>query len=604
MSPQSYFWKSFFYLFAIVLVCSLLFGFLIYRNLAESSYASLQDDLRKETDVLATLITQTPSLLDKPEEIARAVQTGDRLTLIAPDGTVLADNWALVSGLTNLENHANRPEFKAAMQINPTYVRRFSETVQSEMLYYAVPIKRDGKTLCVLRLSFPLSTYLARLADIRNVVILAALFAVLLTLPFAYFLSRSETKQLKKLHAGTKRLAKGDLSYRIPPEGNIEFQEVADDFNKMADELNQKILTMKQEHSQTEALLSRMVEGVLAIDRNGRAVFANNAFCSMFNLHMERIKGKTFLEISRNAELSEYIAALLNKNRDTKMQFEPPEAREIHLYQTSGEKVFSIQASPIQGNGETPNMVLLVFHDITGIKRVEQVRKDFVANVSHELRTPLTALIGSTEALLDGAYKTPEESKKFLEIMDKQLRNTQNLVKDMLALAAAEDTQTPVRRENVDLKELVSDIMTVFEPLAQKKNQTLQVQMAKDHIVLNVDPRQLSDALSNLVDNAIKYSDEGGMVELKIALLTEGIQIIVKDNGPGIPKDQLSRIFERFYRVDKSRSKEMGGTGLGLAIAKHAVENHCGTIKVESSLGQGTQFVIHLPQNILVLQHP
>ncbi len=603
MHPQSYFWKSFISLVAIVLLCSLLFGALIYSNLAKVTLGSLQEDLRKETDVLALLISQNPTLLERPNEIARSVRTGDRLTLIAPDGTVLADNWAIAGGLENLENHADRPEFRAALQKNPTYVKRFSQTVQNEMLYYAVPIISGEQILCVLRLSFPLSTYYAQMADTRNIILLAALASVLLTLPFAYFLSKGETTQLRKLKAGTKRLATGDLNYRIPVEGSIEFQELANDFNKMADELNQKILTMQQEHSRTETLLSRMVEGVLAVDRNGRAIFANNAFSSMFGLKMDRIQGKTFLEISRNAELSEYISALLDTSRDSKSEFEPVEAREIHLYQTSGEKTFSVQASRIEGNGETPSMVLLVFHDITGIKRVEQVRKDFVANVSHELRTPLTALIGSTEALLDGAYKTPEECKKFLEIMDKQLRNTQNLVKDMLALAAAEDTQTPIRRQNIELNEFISDINMVYEPLAEKKNQTLRVMMPIDPVILNADPRQLSDALSNLVDNAIKYTDEGGNIELKIQLVNDGIQIVVKDDGRGIPKDQLSRIFERFYRVDKSRSKEMGGTGLGLSIAKHAIENHGGNIKVESALGQGTQFLIHLPQSILVFQH-
>jgi two-component system phosphate regulon sensor histidine kinase PhoR len=600
MYLRSYFWKSFLSLVAIVSLTSLLFGTLIYRNLSKSTFFALQEDLRKETDVLAALITQHPSVLDNPERIAGAVKTGDRITLIAPDGTVLADNWALLSGLTNLENHANRPEFKAALAGNPTYVRRFSETVQNEMLYYGVPIKSGNQILCVLRLSFPLSTYNQQKAEIRNIVLIAALASILLTLPFAYFLSRSEAKQLRKLQAGTRRLAHGDLSYRIPAEGSVEFQELANDFNKMADELDQKILTMQEEHSRTETLLSRMVEGVLAIDRNGRAIFANNAFCSMFNLRMDRLKGKTFLEISRNAELSEYISRLLEQSPE---ELETPAATEIHLYQTSGEKVFSVQASRIEGNGETPNMLLLVFHDITGIKRVEQVRKDFVANVSHELRTPLTALIGSTEALLDGAYKTPEECKKFLEIMDKQLRNTQNLVKDMLALAAAEDTQTPIRRQNIELQELVTEIMDVFEPLAEKKNQSLLVSMPKHPVLINADPRQLSDALTNLVDNAIKYTDEGGTVELSAEVRTDGIQIVVKDNGRGIPKDQLARIFERFYRVDKSRSKEMGGTGLGLAIAKHAIENHGGTIQVESELGRGTEFVIHLPETILVLQH-
>ncbi len=601
MQLHSYFWKSFLAVLAIVLLGSSIFGSLIYNYLSKTILDLLKEDLRKETEVLSSLITRYPELLDAPDEIARSVRTGDRMTLIAPDGRVLSDNWALFGGIKNLENHANRPEFRTAMAGNPTFVRRFSDTVQSEMLYYAVPIKSSDKILCVLRLSFALSSYQQQMKVIRNIVLLAAFSSILLSLPFAFFLSRGATRELEKFRAGTMRLASGDLNYRVPVKGSMEFQELATDFNKMGDQLNQKIISIQQEHSRTQTLLSRMVEGVLALDRNGKAIFANSAFSSMFGLKMDRIQGKTFLEISRHAELSEYISALLAANPASRLN--PPEAREIRLYNTAGEQVFSVQASRVYDEMEALNMVLLVFHDITSIKRVEQIRKDFVANVSHELRTPLTALIGSIEALLDGAYQNADECRKFLEIMDKQLRNTQNLVTDMLALAAVEDTRTPFRRENIELKELISDILIVFEPLAHKKNQTLRIIVPGPTVILSVDPRQLSDAISNLLDNAIKYTDEDGRIELICEMKGSGVQITVKDNGTGIPKDQLSRIFERFYRIDKSRSKEMGGTGLGLAIAKHAVENHGGTIKVESKLGQGTEFTIFLPESALVLQH-
>jgi two-component system, OmpR family, phosphate regulon sensor histidine kinase PhoR len=601
MQLHSYFWKSFLSIVAIVLLGSIIFGTLIYYYLSKTTLDTLKEDLRKETDVLATLITKHPELLSNPDELALSVRTGDRLTLIAPDGRVLSDNWALLGGIKSLENHGNRPEVRNALADNPTFVRRFSDTVQSEMLYYAVPIKSEDKILCVLRLSFALSSYQQQMNVIRNIVLLGALSSLLFSLACAYFLSRGATHELEKLRAGTLRLASGDLDYRIPVKGSLEFQELASDFNKMGDQLNQKIMSIQQEHSRTETLLSRMVEGVLALDRNGRAIFANSAFSSMFGVKMDRIQGKTFLEISRHSELSEYIQALLAPNHGSRSN--PPEAKEIRLYNTAGEQVFSVQASRVYDENERLNMVLLVFHDITSIKRVEQVRKDFVANVSHELRTPLTALVGSIEVLLDGAYQNADECKKFLEIMDKQLRNTQNLVTDMLALAAVEDTRTPFRLQNVELREFVSDILAVFEPLAEKKKQTLRVIVPGPTVILSVDPRQLSDAISNLMDNAIKYTDENGRIELTCELKGTGIQITVKDNGSGIPKDQLSRIFERFYRVDKSRSREMGGTGLGLAIAKHAVENHGGTIKVESRLGEGTEFIIFLPESALVLQH-
>ena len=601
MQLHSYFWKSFISIVAIVLIASAIFGSLIYYYLSNTTLDALKEDLSKETDVVAALITKHPALLNFPNDIASSVRTGDRLTLIAPDGTVLSDNWALLGGIKHLENHANRPEFRNAMSDNPTFVRRFSDTIQNELLYYAVPIKSGDKIICVLRLSFALSNYHQHMSVIRNIVLLGALSSFLFSLPLAFFLSRGATREIEKLRAGTMRLASGDLDYRIPVKGSLEFQELATDFNKMGDQLNQKIMSIEQEHSRTQTLLSRMVEGVLALDRSGKAIFANNAFSSMFGLKMDRIQGKTFLEISRHSELSEYIQALLSANHESRLN--PPEAREIRLYNTAGEQVFSVQASRVYDEHEHLNMLLLVFHDITSIKRVEQVRKDFVANVSHELRTPLTALIGSIEVLLDGAYQNADECRKFLEIMDKQLRNTQNLVTDMLALAAVEDTRTPFRRQNVELRDFVSDILAVFEPLAEKKKQTLRVIVPQPTVILSVDPRQLSDAISNLLDNAIKYTDENGRIELICELKGTGIQISIKDNGTGIPKDQQSRIFERFYRVDKSRSKEMGGTGLGLAIAKHAVENHGGTIKVESKLGEGTEFIIFLPESALVLQH-
>ncbi len=601
MQLHSYFWKSFISIVAIVLIASAIFGSLIYYYLSETTLDTLKEDLRKETDVLAALITKHPDLLHNPDDIARSIRTGDRLTLIAPDGTVLSDNWALLGGIKHLENHSNRPEIRSAMSDNPTFVHRFSDTVQSEMLYYAMPIKSGDKIICILRLSFALSNYHRHMRVIRNIVLLGALSSFLLSLPFAFFLSRGATGEIEKLRAGTMRLASGDLEYRIPVKGSLEFQELATDFNKMGDQLNQKIMSIRQEHSRTQTLLSRMVEGVLALDRNGKAIFANNAFSSMFGFKMDRIQGKTFLEISRHSELSEYIQALLSANNESSLN--PPEAREIRLYNTAGAQVFSVQASRVYDENEHLNMLLLVFHDITSIKRAEQVRRDFVANVSHELRTPLTALIGSIEVLLDGAYQNADECRKFLEIMDKQLRNTQNLVTDMLALAAVEDTRAPFKRQNVELRDFVSDILAVFGPLAEKKKQALRVIVPSPTVILSVDPRQLSDAISNVLDNAIKYTDENGRIELICELKGTGIQITVKDNGTGIPKDQQSRIFERFYRVDKSRSKEMGGTGLGLAIAKHAVENHGGTIKVESKLGEGTEFIIFLPESALVLQH-
>lgn len=602
MPPVKFFLRSFLSFLAIIVVSSILFGGLLYRNLYRTNLETLKNNLRKQTEILAQMTLRSQNLIQNPAEIAELTPVEDRITIIALDGTVLADNWAVRLGKEELENHSDRPEFLAALNNRPIFVQRYSDSVQREMLYYAVPVNQNDRMAFVLRISFALTTFYDQMRQVRNFLLIAAFFAILLSIPFAIALSRQITRPIENLRRSANQLASGALDEGAVPEGSQEFQELAADLNKMAEDLRQKISSIEQEHQKSEALLSKMVEGVLAIDRNGKAIFANQAFCEMTGV--KKIQGRSFLEIIRNDELSDYIAQLL-AIQNTKGPSSGPdsqahwEAREIKLDGPEGEKVFSVQASRIQENGNAIAL-LLVFHDITRIKMIEQIRKDFVANVSHELRTPLTALKGSTELLLDGAYKNTEECKKFLKIMDKQLQNIQNLITDMLLLASVEDSRSSLRREAVNLETFVSDMLLVVEPLARKKQQNLNVVLPETPLYLNIDPGQVTDALINLLDNAIKYTDENGTVDLIVQNSEEGIQFEVRDNGPGIPKDQLSRIFERFYRVDKSRSKEMGGTGLGLAIAKHAIENHGGTITVQSEPGRGTTFQVRLPQTALL----
>lgn len=592
MAPRRYFWQVFLFLVFFVLVGSALFGFLLYRHLSDSTMEALRRDLQKETEGLAGIIAANPEILNNPRKLVDALHAEDRITIIAPDGVVLADNWAEIMHKEVLENHADRPEVKAAKNGSPIFLQRFSKTIQKELLYYAVPVKNQNGLVAILRFSFALTTYYDRMTEIRNYQIGIALLSVLLTLPVAFVLSRAATRRIDGLRAAAKRIAQGDLSHRIQEAGSVEFGELAADFNKMADELTLKIQSIQQQHTQTETLLSRMVEGVLAVDRHGKSVLVNAAFCRMFGLKEDRVQGRSPLEMVRNDQLSDFIASLLHDPA-------APESKEIRIFSADGEKTFSVQSSRILDDPEKDGLLLLVFHDITGIKRLEQVRKDFVANVSHELRTPLTALIGSTEALLDGLYEKPEESRKFLEIMDKQLRNIQNLVSDMLRLAAVEDARTPFRREKISVTDFVEDITGPVLPLVRKKNQTLKLILPESPVMLNVDIEQLGTAVINLLDNAVKYTQEGGTVELSVSVQPQSIRISVRDNGPGIPRDLQPRIFERFYRVDKSRSREMGGTGLGLAITRHAAENHGGTITLQSAPGQGATFTIELPASCL-----
>lgn len=594
MFPKKFFWKTFFFFLLLIVLSSLLFSILLYRNLYATTLRNLEGALQKETEALAGLLSLDPQLLQDPHKLTASIHTDDRITIIALDGAVLADNWADRIGNASLENHADRPEFKAALADEPIFIQRFSDTMRRKMLYYAVPVLVQGKPVSVLRLSFSMSTFEEQLSKTRNLMITTALLAILLSLPLVYWLSSAVTRPIDGIISAANRIASGDLSHAVPAKGSQEFRNLADALNKMASQLDEKIQSILQDHLQVESLLSKMVEGVLALDERGKALFANSAFCQMAGLKMEKLQGRSYLEIVRNDQLSDYIARLLKENATTGENEAPLEAHEILLFGPSGEKTFSVQATRILGEG-TSAALILVFHDITGIKKVEQIRRDFVANVSHELRTPLTALKGATEILLDGAYTNREECKKFLEIMDKQLQNIQNLVGDMLQLAAVDDTSKPSRREAVDLPSFIEEAIAVVQALAQKKHQTLKTILPKENISLNIDSSQISNALINLLENAIKYTEEGGRIELGVHQEPDALLIEVSDNGPGIPSDQLPRIFERFYRIDKSRSREMGGTGLGLAIAKHAVENHGGTITVNSQPGRGSTFIIRLP---------
>ena len=324
MSPHRFFWQVFLWLVFFLLAASFLFGIVLYRHMAETTLASLKDHLRDETETLSAMAEASPEIMNLPGKIVHSVPGEDRATIISPTGVVLADNWAEIMHKEVLENHSSRPEVKAALAGAPIFIQRFSTSIDREILYYAVPVHDEsGKTAFVLRLSFALTTYQERLTPVRNFLIGAALLSILFSLPLAYFVSLANTRQIERLRMAANRVAAGDLPYRIEEKGSLEFRELAADFNKMADQLNQKILSIQHQHTQTETLLSRMVEGVLAVDHNGKAVFSNDAFARMFGLKEERIQGKSMLEMIRNDQLADFITTLLRDPSASPIQGNP-----------------------------------------------------------------------------------------------------------------------------------------------------------------------------------------------------------------------------------------------------------------------------------------
>lgn len=600
MRPKTFLWTTFLSLVAAILLSSTFFGILLYRHLYTADLQALKLDLQKEARLLADMAASSPDLLQQPQKIARLVHTQDRITVLAVDGKVLADNWAERMGKEAIENHANRPEFQGALHDAPVYQERLSHTLGIRMLYFAVPVKFAGQTVLVLRLSFALTTFHNQMENVRTMLYGIALLNILLSLPFAFLLSRGLLRPVQKLRASSKSISEGDLSRRAPLEGSTEFRELAADFNRMADDLQQKIESLRQDRAQIETLLARMVEGVVALDPSGRAVFANAAFASMNDTTVERIVDRHYMDFARNSQLMDRISEQLSRPCETAGG---RAAAEIKMFgRTGGEKQYAMEVSLIHDDRARLLLILLVFHDITRIKQVEQMRKDLVANISHELRTPLTAARGSIEILQDSPAEAGHpETSRFLGIVDKQLQNMQNLVDDMLRLATVEDVaRVPLRRENTAVRALAEEAAALVRPLAERKKQNLSVEVLQEPLWISIDHAQVCDALVNILDNAVKYTQEKGSIELRVTREKNSIVFLVADNGPGIAADQLPRIFERFYRVDKSRSRELGGTGLGLSIARHAVENHGGAITVQSLPGHGTTFRIVLPDSLVL----
>lgn len=353
---------------------------------------------------------------------------------------------------------------------------------------------------------------------------------------------------------------------------------------------NNVILQTPRETLQLQTILENMIEGILVLNGAGGIILMNPTFEKMFSIPLEREKEKLHFDFLPHPELQEVIkkALRLRRTLSQEMTFLIPEERN-----------FQVHVSVISKNREGESTVIFVFHDITNLRRLERIRKDFVANVSHELRTPLTSIKGFCEALREGALSDPVKSIRFLEIIETNAIRLENILTDLLQISQLESGNLKLRYGKIEIKPLLDSILILLKPAAEFKKQSLIVDLGEKGQILNADSHRIEQVFINLIDNAIKYTPEGGTITIKTAATDTGdFEIIVSDTGIGIPAKAQARIFERFFRVDKGRSREQGGTGLGLSIVKHIVELHEGTIHLESGLNLGSKFIIRIPQNV------
>lgn len=508
-----------------------------------------------------------------------------RVTLILPDGTVAGESD---KSRERMENHLNRPEIQAARQTGrPASSIRFSDSVRKNMLYVALPLYRNGELTGFVRTAMPLMKMQETLHGIEQTLLISGAAVLLLVAVFSWMLSGRISRPLERIRQGAERFAKGDFSQRLPVAGSAETGTLAETMNQMAAQLEERLQTVSKERNQREAVLSSMVEGVLAVDTTGHIISLNKAAAQFFNVFQpETAPGRSLEEVFRNVKLQRFVGDVL----------EGQETRECELV-VQNSQTYSLQARGTNLLGVQGRRIgaVVVFNDVSRLRRLENLRRDFVANVSHELKTPITSIKGFVETLLDGAMNDPAEAERFLKIVARHADRLNAIIEDLLMLSRLEQGgKEAMEMQPVDLAGILRSAVDVCAQRAAEKKITITIN-CPDNLVATVNPPLIEQALINLIGNALKYSADGKAVTVCAVAEPGGIKLSVKDQGYGIEEKHFERLFERFYRIDKGRSRQEGGTGLGLSIVKHIAQAHGGTVSVQSRYGQGSTFSIFLP---------
>lgn len=519
------------------------------------------------------------------EALCKAFRTtsGSRITVIDRDGVVRGDSE---EDPERMDNHADRPEVKAALSGRAGTSTRFSYTLEKRMMYVAIPFNAPGRSAGVIRAAIPVTAIDAVLGSVYRRIAAMGIIIALFAAGMSLVLSRLISRPLVELKQGAERFAHGDLKIRLPVSNSEEIGALAEAMNHMAFELDSRIQTIVRQKSREEVILSSMIEGVFAVDRDERIIMLNQAAALMFDIDTKQAEGRSLQEVVRNTDLQKFVSDALATESVV----------EAGLVLRRNRRILQANGSALKDQEGKRMGALIVLHDVTQIRKLEQVRKDFVANVSHELRTPITSIQGFVETLQQGALQDRPEAERFLEIVAKHTDRLNAIIEDLLLLSRIEQESD---REEIELQE--GDICPVLEAAAE----SCRVSADMRDITINIEcgapcrarlnTPLLEQAVINLLENAIKYSKPGSSVEVRGESDQAGVTISVRDHGCGIGSEHLSRIFERFYRVDKARSRKLGGTGLGLSIAKHIVLAHGGRIDVESIVDAGSVFRIRLP---------
>lgn len=523
------------------------------------------------------------SLMELSQELGN--KTGTRITIIDPSGRVLGDSH---EDPLRMSDHSDRPEFKSALIGGIGTSVRFSNTLEERMMYLAVPFIDEEKIKGVVRTSIPVTFIEDALQLVEIKIAGAGLVIGLLAAGISLWASRRISRPIEKMRSAAESISKGEWNEELPIESDsIEISALADALNQMVTQLDERIRTITGQRNEREAVLSSMVEGVLALDAQERVISINHAAEKFIGVESGQAEGRLIQEVVRNPALLKFVSQILKKSENAETELT-----------VGNEKYLQAHGAVLQDSQGQAVGVVIVLNDITRIRRLETVRRDFVANVSHELKTPITLIKGFVETLLQGALDNRDETERFLDIIAKQVDRLNAIIEDLLSLSRLE--QDPDRSEMVlektEIRGLMESAIRDCELKAAEKKSTIHLN-CEEGLCLQVNAPLISQAVINLVDNALKYSEPENQVDVEVTKNKSEVIIGVQDWGCGIDSKHLPRLFERFYRVDQARSRKLGGTGLGLAIVKHIAQVHRGKVSAESTLGKGSRFSIHLPIN-------
>lgn len=567
----------------LIFISMLILGLAMLGSIQDHYLNYLKNEMGKEAELVNEIIAplmfngDLVGLKNISGELGNKIKT--RISIIDKQGVVLGDSSY---NIEKMENHKDRPEIKKALQGSKGVATRYSTTLENQTMYLALPIEVGNDVLGVVRLSLSLKDINENILKLKLILLLSILLATIVVTLISYYLAKGITRPIEDISLKASQIAQGDFKQRIFSSSQDELGKLARDINNMSSALENKMLEITANQKRLKAILNHIASGVLVIDILGKIQVINPTAQKMFGFFDNKTVGINYQSIIRNFTLQESIEQTIKTAETNTCEFFTIYPQKYYL---------KAYITPVVQENKI-NQIVIVFHDITSLRKLEKMKTDFVANASHELRTPVSAIKGFAETLLDGAMEDEKLRDKFMGIIDKEAERLIRLINDLLDLSKLEEKQEKIFTEKFNIVDLLKECKTNFLIYAREKDISLEFICEEDFLEVEGNRDLLKQAFINLIENSIKYTPHGGEVYLKLWQENSLLKISIRDTGVGIPSEDIPRIFERFYRVDKARSREIGGTGLGLSIVKHILELHKAKIYVESQENKGSTFTV------------